>query len=235
MNRLPAIAVLACLSGGWLSGCAGTTPGTPVAQVPTAPPATVDALPSLLLSAADVSATVGGAEMVVTREVSAPWNDTMHFQGPGESGCLAISGAAQKATYADSGWTALRGQVLREPPSAAQWSHFATQAVVLFPTPAAAQEFFARSTTGWQSCADRELNYAQPPLPDQLWTVGPVSVDRGRLTGSRTERRPELGSSHRALTVRSNVAVDVEACSLEGSTPAAAAIAEAIGARLPAA
>ena len=204
--------------------------------MPVAAPATttVETLPALLLSATDVGAAVNAGEMVVTREVSAPWNDAMHFQRPGESGCLAIAGAAQKSVYNDSGWTALRGQVLREPPSAAQWSHFATQAVVLFPTATAAQEFFTRSQTGWQSCADRELTYTQPPVPDQLWTVGPVSADRGLLTVSRTQSSPELWSCQRALTVRSNVAVDVEACSLDGPTTAAAAIADAIGARLPA-
>lgn len=234
MTRPIPLAALACIAVGGLTGCAGTTGGTamPVAPVPAT---TAEALPSLLLSAADLGARVGAAEMVVTREVSAPWNDSMHFQGPGESGCLAIAGAAQKSVYADSGWTALHGQVLREPPGAAQWSHFATQAVVLFPTAAAAQEFFSRSRNGWESCADRELNYAQQPAPDQVWTVGPVRTDRDLLTVSRSQRSPEAWSCQRALTVRSNVAVDVEACSLDGPTTAAATIADAIGARLPAA
>lgn len=235
MRRLTTIAALACLPAGWLTGCAGTTAGTAMPVAPTTATTTVDALPSLLLSAADLGAAVNAGEIVVTAEVSAPWNDSLHFQGPGEAGCLAIAGAAQKGVYADSGWAALRGQVLREPPSAAHWSHFATQAVVLFPTPGAAQEFFTRSQAGWQSCADRDINYAQPPIPDQVWTVSPVSVDRGVLTVSRIQRSPELWSCQRALTVRSNVAVDVEACSLDGPTAAAAAIVDAIGARLPAA
>ena len=234
MGGLTALAALSCLPAGWLTGCAGTTAGTAMPVAPSAT-TTVDALPSLLLSAGDLGGAVGAGEMVVTGEVSAPWNDALHFQGPGESGCLAIAGAAPRGGYADRGWTALHGQVLREPPGAAHWSHFATQAVVLFETPAAAQDFFARSQAGWQSCADRDVNYAQPPIPDQLWTVGPASSERGLLTVSRTQRSPELWSCQRALTVRSNVAVDVEACSLDGPTTAAAAIADAIGARLPAA
>jgi len=233
VTRLPAIALLACLTGGGLSGCAGTTSGTALPAAPV-PSTTADALPSLLLSAADIGATVG-AETVVTREVRAPWNDATHFQGPDESGCLAIAGAAQRSVYADSGWIALRGQVLREPPGSPQWSHFITQAVVLFPTAAAAQLFFTQSQTGWASCADRQLSYTQPPAPDQIWSVGRVSSERDLLTVSRSERSPQDWSCQRALSVRSNVAVDVEACSLAGPTTAAAAIAEAIGVRLPAA
>lgn len=229
ITRLPAVAALLCLSA---TGCATTTAGTamPAAQ---APLTTAEALPTLLLSGSDVGAVMSSQDMVVTRDVTTPWNDSARF--PDGTGCLAVAGAAQEGVYADAGWTALHSQVLREPPTAPEWSHFAVQAVVLFPTAQAAEEFLTGSRDSWAGCSNRELTYAQQPAPDQVWSIGPVSVDPDLLTVPRVQRSPQTWSCQRALTVHSNVAVDVEACSLDGPTSAAAAIARSIVDRLPAA
>ncbi|MGI9123805.1 MAG: sensor domain-containing protein [Mycobacterium sp.] len=213
------------------SGCATTTGGTatPAAQPP---PATPESLPSLLLPAGEVGAALSGTDMVVTRDVSTPWNDSAHV--PEGVGCLAVAGAAQQGVYADTGWTAVHGQVLREPPTA-RWGHFATQAVVLFPDPGTAQAFFARSKDGWAGCANRDMTYAQQLAPEQVWAIGPAKLDGDVLALSREQRSPERWACQRALTVRGNTAVDVEACSLDGPTTAAAAIARSIAGRLPSA
>ncbi|MFY9336295.1 MAG: sensor domain-containing protein [Mycobacterium sp.] len=225
-TRAPAIAALLCLT---VSGCATTTAGiaTPAAD---APLTTAETLPSLLLSASGIGSALSGTDMVVTRDVAEPWDDSARLtEGPG---CLAVAGAAQRGVYADTGWTAMHGQVLREPPTA-QWSHFATQAVVLFPNAAAAGEFFTRSRDSWAGCSNRDLGYPQPLGPEQLWSIGPVGLERDILSVSRVQRGPQSWSCQRALTVHGNVAVDVEACSLDGPTAAATAIAGAIADRLP--
>lgn len=223
---------LLCLS---LSGCAATTGGTARPAGPV-PPATPETLSSLLLSAPEAGTALGG-NLAVTREVSTLWNDSAHFEN---TDCLAIAGAAQKSVYDGSGWTQMRGQILRESPTTPIWKHYAVQAVVLFPTATAASDFFTRSRRSWAACADRELTYsqnsaAQQLAPDQVWAVGPTATDRDMLTVSRTERGPQQWSCQRALSVRGAVAVDVEACSLDGPTTAAAAIAGLIDERLPAA
>ena len=61
--------------------------------------------------------------------------------------------------------------------------------------------------------------------PEQVWSVGQTSTDHDVLAVSRVQQSPERWACQRALTVHSNVAVDVEACSLDGPTSAAAAIA----------
>ena len=129
----------------------------------------------------------------------------------------------------------MRGQVLREPPAAPAWTHFVVQAVVLFDTAEAASQFQFRSRQDWEGCSDRELRYAQQLAPDQIWSVGPVSADGDALTISRSQRSPQQWFCQRALGVRGNAAVDVEACSAEGPTSAAAAIVRAISERFPAA
>ena len=191
-----------------------------------------DALPTLLLSAPDVGAALSSDDVVVTTDVSKAWNDSAHFA---DVNCLAIAGAAQQGVYASSGSTAVHGQVLRDPPTAPQWSHYAVQAVVSFPTTQAAEDFFAASQRGWAACSNRELNYAQPIGPPQVWSVGQTSTDKDVLAVSRVQQSPLRWDCQRALTVHSNVAVDVEACSMDGPTVAASAIAGQIAGRLPSA
>ena len=228
---------LAVLLGGLcitVGGCAATTAGTALPMAPI-PPTTADTLSALLLSASEVGTALAGGDpagddLVVTRDVRELWNDGARFDS---TDCLAIGGAAQKGVYADSGWTGMHGQILREPPTAPEWSHFAVQAVVLFETARAAADFFARSQSSWAGCSERDLTYTQQPAPDQFWSVGPSSTDADVLSVSRMQQGPQRWSCQRALTVRVNVAVDVEACSLGAPTSAAAAIATMIGERLP--
>lgn len=230
--RLPVIVGLMCLA---ISGCTATTTGAALPAAPI-PPTTAESLPALLLSAPEVAAALDGDELTITSDVSRMWNDSHMTTAGGQvdaAGCLAIVGAAQQGVYAESGWTGMHGQVLREPPTAPQWSHYTVQAVVLFPTAAAAMEFFAKSQSSWAGCSDRELTYPQAPAPEQLWSVGPSRTSLGVLTVSRTQRGPQRWFCQRALTVRASVAVDVEACSLDAPTSAAAAIASMIGERLP--
>jgi hypothetical protein len=226
-NRVPVIAAVLALT---VSGCATTTAGTATRAAPPLP-ATAETLPELLLPAAAVSAAMGGPDLVVTSDASAPWDDSAPLTDR-TPGCLAVAGAAQRGTYAGAGFTAVHGQVLREPPTAQAWSHFASQAVVLFPSDRKAADFFSRSRENWGACSNRELAYRQQLAPVQLWSVGPADVDRDVLTVARTQRSPETWSCQRALTVHGTVAIDVEACSLSGAVDSAASIAREISARM---
>ncbi|MBB3751320.1 hypothetical protein FHT44_003815 [Mycolicibacterium sp. BK634] len=226
--RLPLIAAALCLS---VSGCSAITAGTAMPTSP-APLTSPDALPTLLLSAPDVGAALSSDDVVVTTDVSKAWNDSAHFA---DVNCLAIAGAAQQGVYASSGSTAVHGQVLRDPPTSQEWSHYAVQAVVAFPSAQAAADFFTASQHGWAACSNRQLDYAQPIGPPQVWSVGQTSTDNNVLAVSRVQQSPMKWDCQRALTVHSNVAVDVEACSLNGPTAAASAIAGQIAGRLPSA
>ncbi|WP_059018643.1 sensor domain-containing protein [Mycobacterium sp. M26] len=226
--RLPMIAALLCLT---ISGCTATTSGSAM-SADRAPLATADALPSLLLPASAVGAALASDDVVITADVTKAWNDSARLA---DVNCLAIAGAAQQSVYAQTGSTAVHGQVLRDPPTAPAWSHYAVQAVVLFPTARAAADFFTASQQQWSKCSDRELSYPQPIGPSQVWSVGRPSTDHDVLAVSRVQQTPEKWSCQRALTVHSNVAVDVEACSLDGPTSAASTIAGQIAGRLPSA
>lgn len=214
-----------------LSACTATVAGT-AHPGPPMPLSTAETLPSLLLSAPDVGAVMSSSDIAVVRDVDKFWNDAVRL---GNTDCVAVAGTAQQAVYADSGATAVHSQVLREPPTSPTWSHYAVQAVAVFPTSQAASTFYETSRRNWAGCADRQLNYPQPIGPAQLWSVGPISTDHDVLAVSRIEQAPDRWSCQRALTVHSNVAIDIEACSVEGAPTAATAIARQIASRLPAA
>lgn len=228
LSRVAAIAALLCVP---LSACTATVAGT-ASPTPPAPLTTSETLPALLLSASDVGSMMSSGDIAVVRDVDKFWNDAARLDN---ANCLAIAGTAQQAVYADSGATAVHSQILREPPTSPSWSHYAVQAVVLFPSNSAASAFYEASRRSWAGCSDRQLNYPQPIGPAQLWSVGPTSTDHDILAVSRIEQTPDRWSCQRALTVHSNVAIDIEACSIAGTPTAATAIARQIAGRLPAA
>jgi hypothetical protein len=193
---------------------------------------TPESLPGLLLQAADIGAMMSSDGIVVTRDSSKAWSDTARLS---DTNCLPIAGAAQQAVYAHSGSTAVHSQILREPPAAPGWEHYVVQAVALFPDTMSAANFYATSRAQWDRCSNRQMTYPQPIGPNQVWTIGPVDSDHDMLSVSRTEQSPDKWTCQRALTVRNNVAIDIEACSLAGSTTAASTIARQISSRLPAA
>jgi hypothetical protein len=227
-SRLSTTAALACLV---FSGCSSTVAGTAAPAAP-APITTPEALPGLLLQAADIGAAMSSDDLVVTRDSGNAWSDTARLT---DLNCLPIAGAAQQAVYSDSDSTAIHSQILREPPTAPAWNHYVVQAVALFPDAAAAASFYATSRGQWDQCSNRQMTYPQPVGPNQVWTIGPTSSDHDILSVSRTEQSPEKWACQRALTVHNNVAIDIEACSQDGLTTAAVAIARQISSRLPAA
>ena len=108
-------------------------------------------------------------------------------------------------------------------------------AEVLFSDATAGASFLDAQRLSWAGCSNRELRYAQPMVGDQVWAVGPTRADRNTLTVSREQSSPQHWFCQRALSVHAGVGVDVEACSLDGPTSAAAEIARRIGDRLPSA
>lgn len=140
--------------------------------------------------------------------------------------CLAIDGAAQAKVYAGSGFMAVRDQTLRDGDN---FTHYAQQAVVLFPSAKQARTFFARSTKKWPECD--EYKHLQSGTE---WETGVVANTGGMLTTTAMQR--DAGAfgwaCGRALTAINNVVVDVNTCS-EDPGGTAADMAEQIAAKVP--
>lgn len=161
-------------------------------------------LDALLLSPEQINPVMGATAMAVTRKHDAMSDDSATMK-PKE--CLAIDGAAQVQVYADSGFTAVRDRALNDGDN---FTHYAEQAVVLFPTAKQAGLFLIASALRWPACH----SYAHIQSGTQ-WTVGPISDTNGALSTIATQQNARAGgwACGRALAIKNNVIVDVNTCS----------------------
>jgi PknH-like extracellular domain len=161
-------------------------------------------LDTLLLTPAQINPLMGASELTVIRKHDVMSNDSATMKPPE---CLAVDGSAQAQVYADSGFTAMRDQALNDGNS---FTHYAEQAVVLFPTAKQAKIFFLASGLRWPACH----HYTHTQSGTQ-WTVGPVSDDNAALSTLSTQQQAKTGgwACGRALAVKNNVIVDVNTCS----------------------
>jgi hypothetical protein len=161
-------------------------------------------LDALLLSPEQINPLMGATGLAVTRKHDAMSDDSATMQ-PRE--CLAIDGAAQAQVYGGSGFTAMRDQALNDGNS---FTHYAEQAVVLFPTAKQAKVFFIASGLRWPAC--HQYTHTQSGTE---WTVGEISDSDGALSTTATQLNAKAGgwACGRALAVKNNVIVDVNTCS----------------------
>jgi PknH-like extracellular domain len=161
-------------------------------------------LDDLLLTPEQISPMMGAAQMAVTRRHDAMSDDSATMK-PRE--CLAIDGSAQADVYADSGFTAVRDRALNDGDN---FTHYAEQAVVLFPTAKQAGLFLIASALRWPAC--HGYTHIQSGTE---WIVGPISDTDGALSTIATQQQARAGgwACGRALAIKNNVIVDVNTCS----------------------
>jgi hypothetical protein len=194
-----AVLVAGIAVAGCSSGPTTTHPSTPKLVPPSA-------LDGLLPSVGDINAVMG-----TTMTPHSAFSTTAdHRDLLPNLNCLGIWEIGENAIYGPSGFTAIRGQVLRDPDSN-QWNSLVVQAVVSYPTADAAKKFFADSADRWSKCSNHHVNmtYTGHAL---------ISLTFGALTKTDTELTIPVTSSgggqpcQRALTVDDNLIIDVAAC-----------------------
>jgi hypothetical protein len=180
-------------------------------------------LNALLLSPEQINPVMGANGIAVTRKHDAMSDDSATMQ-PRE--CLAIDGSAQAQVYAGSGFTAVRDQALNDGDN---FTHYAEQAVVLFPTAKQASIFFVASGLRWPAC--HQYTHIQS---GSEWTAGPVSSTDDTLSTIATQQNAKTGgwACGRALVIRNNVVVDINTCSADPKN-SAVDIASRIATKVP--
>jgi hypothetical protein len=198
----------------------------PITQTPIA----VSALDGLLLEPSQINRLVGATAMNVWFSAKAMWNWSSSIN---DKNCLAIDGPAQDKVYANTGWTALRGQRVDDSvDDSKKRDHYAIQAVVAFPSDHDASAFYHSSAQGWPSCANRRFSDVTPGQPDVVWTVGGVTNDNGMISSSQVQEGGDGWTCQRALTVRNNIAIDIVACAYSQTGSPATDIASRIAAKV---
>jgi hypothetical protein len=116
-------------------------------------------------------------------------------------------------TYAGSGYTGAALQMVRDP---GQNSHQVNQAIVSFADDAAAKAFYDQQVAAWSGCHYQKITAAAPGVPSVSGTAA-VSADTDGTTDMLIliDNWPGGGAiqCQRAITSRTNVVVDVLACS----------------------
>jgi hypothetical protein len=191
-----------------VAGCGGSNHAGPTSTTTVTSliprPVVERELESLLLTPAQINPLMGASGMTVIRKHDAMSDDSATMK-PIE--CLAIDGSAQVPVYANSGFTAERDQALND---GNNFTHYAEQAVVLFPTTKQAKVFFISSGLRWPAC--HQYTHTQSRTQ---WTVAPISDANGALSTISTQQEAKTGgwACGRALAVKNNVIVDVNTCS----------------------
>lgn len=185
-----------------------STTGTPTAKRP-APPLASPALSGLLLTPEQVAGIIGAAGLVQESFADSVIDDSQKVL---QKDCIGVVAPAQHLVYADTGWTGVRSQALRNAGDGAR-IYSVIQAVVAFPTAAEAKKLLAAQESQWTSCSGRTLTLAfpTPPAP-QLWTAGTPADADGALTMTQTMKDGGGMQCQRAPAVRNNVAIDISAC-----------------------
>jgi hypothetical protein len=198
-----AVAVAVGCGGGNSPDAKSSTTST-APPPPPAPPLGETALTNVLLTAEEVNAAMGVANMAVANTRTEMSDDSATME-PKE--CLALDGAAQSPVYAGSFYTAERDQSFND---GDQFKHFAEQAVVLFASAQQANDFFKASAQQWPACP----HYTHTQSGTQ-WDVAPISNANGMLSTVTTQQQAAAPgwACGRALTARNNVVIDVNTCS----------------------
>jgi hypothetical protein len=218
-----AVAGLCILSAGCAAGNHATKPVATATTSFIPRPVVERELNALLLSPEQISPVMGANKIAVTRKHDAMSDDSATME-PKE--CLAIDGSAQARVYAGSGFTAVRDQALNDGDN---FTHYAEQAVVLFPTAKQASIFFVASGLHWPAC--HEYTHIQS---GSKWTAGPVSSTDGTLSTIATQQNAKAGgwACGRALVIKNNVVVDINTCSADPKN-SAVDIANRIATKVP--
>jgi serine/threonine kinase PknH len=206
------IAVVAYMLLGRTSpGSGANKPATSTSPPP--PPVPAAALNGLLLTPAEVNSTLASTALAVTNSY-----DSITGGGTASpSDCQMVSTPAHASFYAGSGWTANRGQILKDDPLV----HQVDQEVVLFPSANDAEALFTKASQMWQKCSAAGKYTTTKDNNTYVWSLGAVANQDGMLAISSTQENGQPGwACQHALTTKSNVVIETQVCSYLSSDPA---------------
>lgn len=228
MRKHTAAAVAVAAIGILVAGCdssdgGGTASSSTTTTTASKPPLAQAALVTLMLTPPEIDSAVGTTGTRVSDKSDTLPDDSnspspQGYKFPAE--CLYIQHPGEATVYAGSGNTASHGErdTTLLPPNSNDPDPEVSQLVVLFPSAKEANAFFTTSAQRWPACANRQGTIpGDADTPEIQWTVGATSNVNGVLSTTTAVTASKNGATlsqncQRALTVRNNVAVDVDAC-----------------------
>ena len=195
-------------AAGLLSACVSTVDGTAIRaqgtvarSVPLLDEAELD---DILLTIGELNGILGSTRMEVTIELD---EMTDHSSTVSDPDCLGAIYGAEEPMYAGSEWTAVRDQVAREPDD--DNDHWVEQTAVLYPAATDARDFFDRSASTWEYCANDSIGVGGG---DYLWMLDGVDVGDTMIVQDATQDDANGWACQHALSFVSNLTVEAWAC-----------------------
>ncbi|MGB6205846.1 sensor domain-containing protein, partial [Mycobacterium sp.] len=161
-------------------------------------------LAAVLLGAADLTTTMGAANLEQNIQTSQMLTSP---NMPSNGTCLGAFEPIQAAAYQGSGFTAVQGQGFRSTEAPKR----VLEAAVGFPTPQSAREFVRTSAGSWSACGGQTVtvNDGNQTTP---WTFADLNGAPPRLVQRRTQAIADGRACQRVLSAVSHVVIDVVAC-----------------------
>ncbi|OBA95764.1 hypothetical protein A5662_18545 [Mycobacteriaceae bacterium 1482268.1] len=193
-----------------LSGCVSTVSGAAVRNARTVPsdvPRLDEAaLNRVVLPVDEINDVMGTTGLAVTSDIADMTDSAGKVSDPD---CLGAMFGAEEAVYKDSGWTAVRDVVAREPEEDNE--HWVEQTVVLYPDSGTADRFLARSQSIWSTCAQSSLA-VESEGTSSLWEFGEPSLGDGLIVQMAKQEDADGWECQHALAAASNMTAETWAC-----------------------
>jgi PknH-like extracellular domain len=224
--------ICAAVSG--IAGCVSTVAGVPHSGgdsglLSFGPDLAGPQLAGVLLDVAQVNQIMGTSTMTVFKSYDQMPGDDGTYSDPT---CVGAVFNTVEAAYKGSGYVAIRGAQLSDTGS----KHYVDQGVVSFGSGPDARKFLATSKDVWRRCVAKHVTYNAKNDSPNTWTIR-APVTTGGITAAIVDE--EAGDGYacvHGITAKSNVVIDVSACSYgiadQGVSPASAII-NAIAGKFP--
>jgi PknH-like extracellular domain len=193
------------------AGCVSTTAGTPSAgddrgALGWGPDLTGGQLADVLLDAAQVNRIMGVSGMSVLRSYDRMPGDDGTYSDPACAGAVFNT---VEAGYKGSGYVSAKGTELSDDHT----KHYVDQGVVAFSNGEAARKFLSASQDSWRHCVAKHITYKAKNDSPNTWTIRAPVTARGITAAVVDEEGGEGYACAHAIGAKSNVVIDVSACS----------------------
>jgi hypothetical protein len=172
-----------------------------------APPAPASALTGFLLPAQQIGAIIGVPPMQVAESSADSYANISSYISAKD--CTGPYQPADLTTYTNTGSIGSQLQFLKNPTG----GEAVQQAVIAFPTAAAAQKVLADQHQTWSACAGRTFTLTLPNETPHQWTFSQLTTPGGNLVLTTAREGKSYMGCQRTMTARNNVVVDVGSCS----------------------
>ena len=164
---------------------------------------------SFLLTADEGNAIMGSTDMQDLGGLATLDTNAFPVSNPD---CLGAAHIVQPPVYSDSGYTAVKFDVLHKP--GARYTNSIEQALTTFQSADQALAFVQTSAGKWKACAGQDIN--EPFNGGALhWTFGNLVGDPPKISMIMNRHNSRGYTCQRVLSAVRNAVIDVKACAFK--------------------